>query len=453
MSRIGRLKFLIEFVFFMVLVQFTNYSFEVQVKLCFLYFLMQFLIGRYQGKVLLFWDELKLLILSHLGFFLGSFMIFPIESWTLRKFFGILYFVVILFLFTILNSRYSHKIFRKYYKKNTLIIGIGTHANKLAHICKTNSYSLIDVIGFVDCNDSEFTPHIHQNQIVDKNKTIRIENMVSFIKEHHIDTALIAVPSMNQEDLNEIFELLRNRVHSVKYLPQVRGLVTFDSQIEDFDGQLMISSSRGVMQFFSKFLKRCLDILGSLAGMLLLFPLTIFVWIKNREQGDHGPIFFTQERIGKDGKPFKIYKYRTMILNADEELERMMNEDPKIREEYAKNKKLAEDPRITKAGKFLREKSLDEFPQFINVLKGEMSMIGPRPYLYREKNDMGRYFDDIVSCKPGLTGMWQTHGRSDVDFDERLKLDEYYYRNWSFWLDITLLTKTVRQVLHGQGAM
>ena len=110
-------------------------------------------------------------------------------------------------------------------------------------------------------------------------------------------------------------------------------------------------------------------------------------------------------------------------------------------------------PRITSAGKFLREKSLDEFPQFINVLLGQMSLIGPRPYLPREKEDMGQYYDDVVACKPGITGMWQSHGRSDVDFDHRLVLDEYYYRNWSFWLDVTLLFKTVKQVLYGRGAV
>lgn len=104
-------------------------------------------------------------------------------------------------------------------------------------------------------------------------------------------------------------------------------------------------------------------------------------------------------------------------------------------------------------GKFLREKSLDEFPQFINVLLGQMSLIGPRPYLPREKEDMGDYYYDVIACKPGITGMWQSHGRSEVDFDHRLLLDEYYYRNWSFWLDVTLLFKTVKQVLYGEGAM
>ena len=184
----------------------------------------------------------------------------------------------------------------------------------------------------------------------------------------------------------------------------------------------------------------------------MLIPLTVFVFFKNRSQGDTDPIFFKQNRIGKNGKVFQIYKYRTMVPNADQILEEMMAKDPDIREEYEINKKLENDPRITKAGEFLREKSLDEFPQFINVLKGQMSLIGPRPYLEREIEDMGEYYDIVIQSKPGLTGMWQTHGRSDVDFQTRLELDDYYVHNWNFWMDVTLFVKTVRIVLYGSGA-
>lgn len=142
-----------------------------------------------------------------------------------------------------------------------------------------------------------------------------------------------------------------------------------------------------------------------------------------------------------------------MIPNAEKVLEELMAKDPAIREEYETNKKLQHDPRITKAGKFLREKSLDEFPQFINVLKGDMSLIGPRPYLPREVADMGDHYDDIVSVAPGITGMWQTHGRSAVTFEQRLQLDEFYYRNWSLWLDLTLLVKTIQNMFYGDNAV
>ena len=426
MSKIGKLKIFIEFVFFWILIQFlqamniARFDDEIAIKLCALYFLMQILIGRYQGKVLLMYDEIRLLVLSHVGFFFASFLVFPYYSLSFRKLYGFVFLTIFLFVFAGFNSRYTHKWFRKKYKHNTLIVGVGHTAAQLAFVCRGNSYSLLDVQGFVNCKSYG----IHQEQIVSENRTIGIGDVDSFIKSHNIDTVLIAIPELEQKDLNSLFELFKKKVNVIKYLPQVNGLVTFDTKVEDFDGILMISNSRDVNQIGSYILKRLMDICAGLCGILILIPLTIFVFVKNRKEGDKGPIFFTQNRIGKDGKEFKMYKYRTMVLGADKILEELMEKDPAIREEYTVNKKLANDPRITSAGKFLREKSLDEFPQFINVLLGQMSLIGPRPYLPREKEDMGQYYADVVACKPGITGMWQSHGRSDVDFDHRLVLDE-----------------------------
>ena len=198
--------------------------------------------------------------------------------------------------------------------------------------------------------------------------------------------------------------------------------------------------------------KRIFDICAAIVGCVLLIPITIFVYYENKKYNEEGSIFFSQERIGKDGKVFKLYKFRTMVPNAEKVLDNLMEKDEKIKKEYLVNKKLIDDPRITKVGKFLREKSLDEFPQFINVLKGDMSLIGPRPYLLGEKEDMSFYYDYIIKLKPGLTGMWQTHGRSDVEFSKRLKLDEYYYKNWSFKLDMTILIKTFKIIANGVGA-
>ena len=179
-----------------------------------------------------------------------------------------------------------------------------------------------------------------------------------------------------------------------------------------------------------------MDILAGLVGCLLLIPLTIYVKYKSVKSGDHDSIFFSQDRIGKDGSTIRYPKYRSMVPNAEQVLEELMAQDENIKKEYLTNKKLVNDPRITKIGDKLRKTSLDEFPQFINVLKGDMSLVGPRPYLFREIDDMGIYYESVIACKPGITGMWQANGRSDVCFDERLKLDDYYYKNWSTWLNI-----------------
>lgn len=214
-----------------------------------------------------------------------------------------------------------------------------------------------------------------------------------------------------------------------------------------------INRSRVTLKI-EKILKRLLDILGGFCGLLVLIPLTIGVWIANKLSKDNGPIFYTQEkRIGQGGKVFTMYKFRSMVVGADEKLKEYLAENEEAREEYKKYKKLKNDPRITKVGKILRKTSLDEFPQFINVLKGEMSLVGPRPYLLREKEDINGFFKYITSCKPGITGLWQTRGRSNTTFTDRLTMDMEYYYNHTLKMDIKLLYKTVKNVIKKEGAI
>lgn len=200
------------------------------------------------------------------------------------------------------------------------------------------------------------------------------------------------------------------------------------------------------------FIKRTFDIICAIIGCLLMLPIAIIVKISYMLTGDFKSIFLVQNRIGKDGKEFKFYKFRSMVPNADEILFKMLKEDKGIAEEYNKNKKLKNDPRITKVGKILRRTSLDELPQMVNVFLGDMAMIGNRPYLPREKKDMGKYFEDIVKTKPGITGYWQVSGRSDVTFKQRLKLEQYYSNNCGLRLDIKIFFKTFAVVLKHNGA-
>lgn len=203
----------------------------------------------------------------------------------------------------------------------------------------------------------------------------------------------------------------------------------------------------------SYIIKRIIDILAGFAGCLLLVPLYFYVRHKNHQEGDFDPIFFRQKRIGKNGTLFEMIKFRSMVPDAEEKLEQLMEENFEIKKEYETNKKLKNDPRITKAGEFLRRTSLDEFPQFINVLKGEMTLIGPRPYLPREKEDMGEYYEQIIQLKPGLGGLWQVRGRSDLSFVDRCLLDVEYTRNWNIIWDFKILLKTIQIVLLRKGAI
>lgn len=198
--------------------------------------------------------------------------------------------------------------------------------------------------------------------------------------------------------------------------------------------------------------KRLFDILIALIGCLFLLPIILIVKISYLLHKDFDSIFFRQKRIGKNGKEFNLYKFRSMVPNADEVLKELLKNNEAARKEYKINKKLKNDPRITPMGKILRVTSLDELPQFINIFKGEMSLIGNRPYLPREKEDMGLYYNDIIKTKPGLTGLWQISGRSNTTFEKRLKLEQQYSNSYGFKTDIKIFFKTFGVVLKHKGA-
>lgn len=198
---------------------------------------------------------------------------------------------------------------------------------------------------------------------------------------------------------------------------------------------------------------RMLDILGGFVGCLFIIPIMVAAVINNIKEKNFGPVFFVQERIGKNGKLFKMYKFRTMVKDADQKLDELLANDEATRREYQKYKKLKNDPRVTKFGEFLRKTSLDEFPQFLNVLKGDMTLVGPRPYLPREKEDMGEYYNYIIQHKPGITGYWQISGRNNITFENRMDLDFKYHYKKTLTNDIKILLITALVTIKKKGAM
>ena len=361
-----------------------------------------------------------------------------------------------MFFFTVALNRTLRIILRNWLGRKTLIIGTNYEAYRVAAVANNNRFALTVVKGFVKWKDEDVYEEIlnEENSInTDKLPVYEFEVINEIINERHIDQVIIAIDDGSKEDYDVISRTLFDQVEIIKVLPKINFTMTFNSKIQDFDGELLISTSDSRLGSLAMGVKRIIDILAGIVGCIILVPLTGIVKVMNNRSGDYDPIFFKQERIGINGEPIEIYKYRTMVPDAEKLLEEMMESDPKIREEYLTNKKLKDDPRVTKAGKILRKTSLDEFPQFINVLKGEMSLVGPRPYLYREIKDMDIYYESIIKCKPGITGMWQANGRSDVGFIERCKFDDYYYKNWSISLDMIIIYKTIKSVLYGKGAL
>ena len=417
-----------------------------------LYFLFMFIYGHYSLKTCLIWNEIKQLVKTSFCFFIALLVLVP-KSYGYDRRIHLTVMVVAMFIISLLASRFLRIAFREIFARKTLVIGTGYEAARLGKISNNNRFALTSVKGYVDVNNTKDLFGFKQENIIKHSRVYDYDNLNEAIKNNEIEQIIIALPEANQQVIDKVMSDIYGKVASVKYLPNVNGTMTFSSEVQDFDGQLLIATSNDTIGILDKFIKRFIDILAGIVGVITLLPLMVYVKYKYVKSGDYDNIMFSQYRIGKNGKLIKIYKFRSMVPNAEKELERLMKEDPKIKEEYLTNKKLKDDPRITPVGHFLRKTSLDEWPQFINVLKGEMSFIGPRPYLPREKEDMGQYYDSIIKLKPGVTGMWQANGRSDVEFSYRCKLDDYYYHNWSIWLDFTIMYKTVKSVVYGKGSL
>lgn len=422
---------------------------QLSIRLSLLWVVTMMLSKHYVIQSTLIWDDITLVLRGAL-YFCALSILFLYPNWVL--FFKNSVVTIFMAMFAILFNRTIRVYFRNIIGRKTLIVGMGGDAFRIGQVAGRNRFAITRIVGFVSENE----------EIVERKELPLHKATASLYKYSELDLALekekpdqviIAIPNASQEQIDEVSMKLFDKVKNIKIVPSLNFTVTFNSKVTDFDGILLISTSRDYLGKVARGVKRFIDICAGLVGCALLVPLTFYVRKKNRANGDYEPIFFTQERIGYNGKPIKIYKYRSMIPNAEQVLEELMEKDPNIKEEYLTNKKLINDPRITEVGHFLRRTSLDEFPQFINVLKGEMSLVGPRPYLPREIEDMDFYYESIIRCKPGITGMWQANGRSDVGFKDRLKLDDYYYRNWNIKLDLIIIYKTIKGVLYGKGAL
>ncbi len=203
--------------------------------------------------------------------------------------------------------------------------------------------------------------------------------------------------------------------------------------------------------FFYRGSKRVFDIFCALLGLIFMLPIALIVKIMYICTGDFKSIFYTHTRVGKFGKEFKLYKFRTMVPNSKEMLEEMLK-DPKYKKQWNKYKKIDNDPRITKAGSFLRKTSLDELPQMLNILKNDMSLIGPRPLIPGELDEHDGNHEIYEKVKPGITSWWASHGRSATTYEERLALEYYYVQNRSLWLDIKCIFATIKAVIFKTGA-
>ena len=264
------------------------------------------------------------------------------------------------------------------------------------------------------------------------------------IKSHNIKQAIICD---YKGDMTYIMSAYRYTTTVSKH----QAFFTNTQQLKDIGGIIGFASIHNLTFKRNLFLKRLIDIAAIVLTLPIVLPIMILLGLLTKLTSK-GPIFYGHKRIGKNGKEIKCWKFRSMCVNSQEILEEILATDPVRRAEWEKDRKFIDDPRVTKFGKFLRKTSLDELPQLINILLGQMSLVGPRPVTEPELVKYGEYKDYVLSVSPGLTGMWQVSGRSDTGYEERITYDTYYIQNWSIWLDIWILIKTVWVVLIGKGA-
>ena len=274
-------------------------------------------------------------------------------------------------------------------------------------------------------------------------------NNIAQHKNHHW---VIALEANEYLELEQITRHVLLHYRHVLIVPPTRGLPLLGMEpLHAFSHEVLLLRSRNNLQNnFAQFLKRSFDIVFSIILLVLLSPLFAYLIFKVR--GSEGPAFFKDKRLGRDGTVFYCFKFRSMVVNAAEVMDALLSSDPAAKAEYERNCKLKHDPRITQIGHFLRRSSLDELPQLWNVLRGDMSLVGPRPMLLGERQKYGDNLSYYLQVRPGMTGLWQVSGRSDLDFETRVALDAWYVRNWSFWNDLVILIKTVKVVLQKDGA-
>jgi Undecaprenyl-phosphate galactose phosphotransferase WbaP len=266
-----------------------------------------------------------------------------------------------------------------------------------------------------------------------------------------VGTIILAAPYIRRSRLAPLVSRASRSFRHVLLISHLGGITNSAVTARDFAGTLAVEIKYNLLNPWARKAKRILDLGATVLGGALVLPLLLGIaMLVYAESGR--PIFYTDWRMGKDGVPFPCIKFRTMITGAEAVLELMLAEDAGLREEYVRYHKLRVDPRVTRVGRFLRRTSLDELPQLWNVLRGEMSLVGPRPYLPRESGEIGEAREEILRVPPGVTGPWQVSGRNHAFFTDRIEMDIHYVRDWSVWLDLVLLARTVRALFVDKGA-
>ncbi len=334
-----------------------------------------------------------------------------------------------------------------------VIIGWGDNALQTARAFDEEGLMGYRLIAFLVPEGKERFKHHYQNR---RGETVHCsslgadpEQTLQYLGNPH---TVLALEQGGIDAYQGMIQQLSRRVANVQIVPSLRGLPLYGMVVDHFFAHevLLLTVRNNLARRAPQLFKRCFDLCAAICIMIVGSPLLL--WIAAKVMASGRPIFYGHKRVGQHGKHFPCYKFRTMAPNADQLLKELLARDPEARAEWERDFKLKNDPRITPIGHFLRKTSLDELPQLWNVLKGEMSLVGPRPIVDAELERYGAQVDYYLEAKPGVTGLWQVSGRNDVSYDTRVYLDAWYVKNWSLFNDIVILLRTVKVLLKKDGA-
>jgi undecaprenyl-phosphate galactose phosphotransferase len=421
---------------------------ERRLFFCGVFLICFFFNALYQFKSWMFWDEMREVLKSSVtALLLIATYLFALKLPLSRL---LVFSSATLFVPTCLLGRY---LFRRasvaagLLKTPVLIVGAGKTGELYAKKVAEHPFMGCKVIGFLDDDPAKTGSRVADVPILGG-----LDDFAEVQRSTGTEEVVVAISTASRELLARILDVVGMRVKRVSYIPDMYMLTTFSASIRDLDGLPLISASQGLLNPVNKAVKNFMDYSGAILALILFSPVFLYVaWKIKRDDG--GNIFFENDRVGQNLALFKMHKFRTMVPDAEKMLENLLK-DEDLRRDFEVAYKFKDDPRVTKVGRFLRKNSLDELPQLFNVLKGEMSLVGPRPIL---KEEIGLYYGEkkareIMRVKPGITGFWQVNGRNDVNFQERIELNLYYIHNWSPWLDIVILFRTIHVLLNRNGA-
>ncbi len=397
-----------------------------------------------------FWEEARYLVKSSTL----SFALITVAVFVTKQYFpfsrAIILMAWLLSLIVLPLLRYLIKIILlhlSFWKKRVIIIGTTTSTSSLIEAIRQNKTMGYEIVGCLTDQKAKIGQFISDVPILG-----HYEQIEDWKKRTGFEDIIVTLPYIPRDKLISLLKRWEAISDKIRYIPQTGDLVTTGIEIENVGKVLSLVVRKNLHKPWNILIKTVFEFILSVILIILLIPVFLVIAVAIRLDS-RGPIFFTQERCGKRGKVIKVVKFRSMHPDADRRLEEYLCENPDAQKEWLQYKKLKSgDPRVTRVGKFLRKYSLDELPQLLNVLTGDMSIVGPRPYIQEELEEVRHDKSLLFRVRPGITGLWQTSGRSLVPFSERLNLDEYYIRNWSLWLDIIILIKTIKVAASGQGA-